>query len=124
MRSGGSRDFVPDGVRNVYGADRILDNGTDNDTAVAVRRDKSAEIFVGESNRHDVQLSDKNIRGGIYFDALCEYFDGTGRQCKRNGDIERFHWQHQLFLTSIVVRADSVLHDEENSGAGFGTFIW
>lgn len=37
VRSGGGRDFVLNGVRNVYGADRILYNGTDNDTAIAVR---------------------------------------------------------------------------------------
>ena len=112
------------GRDSVYGADRILDNGVDNDTAFAVRSDWTAKIFVGESNRHDVQLSDKNFCGGVYLHAFGKYFDGTGRQCERNGDLELFHWQHKLFLTSIVVRADSVLHDEENSGAGVGTFIW
>jgi len=46
VRSGGGRDTFLDGVGNVYGADRILDNGVDNDTAVAVRRDWTAKIFV------------------------------------------------------------------------------
>ena len=46
VRSGGGRDFILDGVGDVHGADRILDNGIDNDTAVAVRCDWTAEIFV------------------------------------------------------------------------------
>ena len=73
MRSSSGRDTFPDCIG---GEDRILDNGVDNDTAVAVRRDKSAEIFVGKGNRHYVQLSDKNIRGGVHLDTLGKYIDG------------------------------------------------
>ena len=111
------------GRDSVYGANRILDNGVDNDTAFAVRRDWTAKIFAGKGNRNNVQLSDKNFCGGIYRDAVGKYFNGTGRQYERNGDIKRHDWQHQLFLTSFIVRTDFVLHDEKNSGAGVGTFI-
>ena len=86
----GGNNFVLDGIGNVYGEGRILDNGVNNNPAFTVWRHRTFKIFVGQSNRDDVQLGNKSICHSVYSDVIGKYFDGAGRQCERNGDFKRF----------------------------------
>ena len=78
LRGSGGGNFIFDGVGNVHGEDRILDNGVDNNTAVIIRSNQSVKIFVGKGNRDNVQLGDKNICGGVHSNAVGKYFDRIG----------------------------------------------